>query len=248
MPEVFDDMTVREKTQTEYLRTGVINSLRNVYALADKAARLEFLLLRLHSGSMVDVAAVLCLSRWIGQLWPFTKTKLTNQVVLRSKDSTFDLDDIIQFLYETVNNEDSRYYYILTRLAPLRPTLPRHTFVFDYSLRLDFAWREIFFDTNTGCKDRYSDLIVDQARALFPVLDLKWQTRRTLQQGLRHIADSYPQYKPILQFIVAMAISILILRCTVVPTCSSADTTKSKALLHRAFQLSMRVPRSKAVL
>lgn len=68
MPEVFDDMTAAQKTDTEDLRTGVINSLRKIYTRADRVVCLDGLLLRLHTGSMIDVAIVLCLGRWIERL------------------------------------------------------------------------------------------------------------------------------------------------------------------------------------
>ena len=76
MPEVFDDMVVAERAETEGLRTGVINALRTVYMCADKVVCLDGLLLRLHSGGMVDVAVILCLGYWIIRLWLFTETKL----------------------------------------------------------------------------------------------------------------------------------------------------------------------------
>ena len=198
MPELFDDMTAAEKTQTEGLRTGVINSLRNIYMRADKVVCLDSLLLRLHSGGMVDVAVTLCLGRWIGRLWPFTEAKLAKRIVLRTEDSTFNLDHIIRFLYETVINDDSRYYAILTRLAPLRATPPKHVFVLGSPPRPDSTGRNVFLDIYTGGEDRYSDVDIDQARILFPVLDLKWHTGWTLQQGLRHIVDKYRDDKGIL--------------------------------------------------
>ena len=38
MPEVFEDMTAAEKAQTETVRTGVINSLNNIYTRAKKVS------------------------------------------------------------------------------------------------------------------------------------------------------------------------------------------------------------------
>lgn len=192
MPEVFDDMTATEKAQTENLRTGVINSLNNIYTRADKVVCLDSLLLRLHSGGMIDVAVILCLSRWITRLWPFTETKIAKRLVLRTEDSTFDLDDILKFLYEVVNNEDHRYFPILARLVPLRPVPWGHTSWVASLTEANPQANPVFYDVCSGCENRYSDVDIDQARVLFPLLKLKWQTGWTLQQGLRHIADSYP--------------------------------------------------------
>lgn len=199
MPEVFDDMTAAEKAETEELRTGVINSLRNVYLRADKVVCLDGLLLRLHSGGMIDVAIILCLGWWIGRLWPFTETKLARRVILKTEDSAFELDDILKFLCETVNNEDHRYFTLLARLYPLRPTPAGHEHWGGSPLRPDSRDRELFVDIYYGCQNRYCDVPIDEARALFPVLDLEWQTGWTLDQGLRHIAGSYPNDKDILQ-------------------------------------------------
>ena len=194
MPEVFDDMTAAEKAETEELRTGVINSLRNVYMRADKVVCLDGLLLRLHSGGMIDAAIVLCLGRWIGRLWPFTETKLAKRLILKTEDSTFDLDEILFLLYKIVTNEDHRYHNLFMRLRPLRPDR--------YSLglpRSDARDQELFNDIYHGCYNRQCDISVDQARALFPVLDLKWQTGWTLDQGLKHIASCCPDAKDFLQ-------------------------------------------------
>lgn len=195
MPEVFDDMTAAEKAQTENLRTGVINCLHSIYTRADKVVCLDGLLLRLHSGGMIDVAVILCLSRWVTRLWPFTETKLAKRLVLRTEDATFDLDNIVEFLYEVVNNEDDRYFSIFTRLAPLRPVPQGHRNWAVSPPETSPQTAQIFHDIYTGCENRYSDVDIDQARAIFPVLKLTWQTGWTLKQGLRHIADSYPNDK-----------------------------------------------------
>ena len=195
MPEVFDDMSAAEKTQTENLRTGVINNLHSIYTRADKVVCLDGLLLRLHSGGMIDVAVILCLSRWITRLWPFAEGKLAKRLVLRTEDATFDLDDILEFFYEVVSNDEHRYFPIFTRLAPLRPVPQGHRNWADSAMETSPQTTQIFHDIYAGCENRYSDVDIDQARALFPVLKLRWQTGWTLKQGLRQIADSYPKDK-----------------------------------------------------
>jgi len=199
MPESFDDMTAAQKAETEELRTGVINSLRNIYTRADKVVCLDGLLLRLHSGGMIDVAVVLCLGRWIQRLWPFTETKLAKRVILKTEDSSFDLDTIIDLLFKTINNEDHRYFPLFIRLRPLRPVPPGQEHWIGHPLRPNLREPNLFVDIYTGTENRQCDVEIDQARALFPVLDLKWVNGWTLQQGLRHIAVSYPEERDILQ-------------------------------------------------
>jgi hypothetical protein len=49
-----------------------------------------------------------------------------------------------------------------------------------------------------GCENRYTDVELDQARALYPILDLEWMKGWSLKEGFRHIqkafsgADRYP--------------------------------------------------------
>ena len=198
MPEVFDEMTSKEKLDIEELRTGVINSLHNVYTRADKVIILDSLLLRLKSGGMIDAAVILCLGLWAQRLWPFIEIKLVKRVVLKTEDSSFDLDTIMEFLYQTIENENHRYFPLFARLMPLR-TEPAGQLRWIYSpLRPNIRGPNLFVDLYTGTVDRNCDVEVDHARALFPLLDLKWQTGWTLEQGLRHIAESFPDERDIL--------------------------------------------------
>lgn len=195
MPEIFEDMTVTERVDTEALRTGVINCLHTIYTRADRVVCLDSLLLRLSSGSKVDVAVILSLSRWIGRLWPFTEMKLAKRVVLKTEDAAFDLDEIIAFFYETINNEDHRYFHLFARLAPSRPVPPGFRNWLGYLAGPDSYEPEIFPEIYYGCENRLCDVEVDQARALFPILNLRWIPGWTLQQGLNHIAESNPDDK-----------------------------------------------------
>ena len=199
MPEVFDDMTAAEKVQTENVRTGVINSLNNIYTRAEKVVCLDSLLLRLHSGGMIDAVVILCLSRWLTRLWSFAEAKLAKRVVLKTEDSAFDLDEILRFLYDVVSNDDHRYFPIFTRLVPLRPVPPGHRSKTSPPQEIKVQASKIFHDIYLGCENRNTDVDIDQARALFPVLNLEWQTGWTLDQGLRHIANAYPNEKAALQ-------------------------------------------------
>ncbi|KAL8967834.1 MAG: hypothetical protein Q9197_005207 [Variospora fuerteventurae] len=198
MPAVYEDMSTTEKANIETLRTGIINCLHAVYSRADKVVCLDGLLLRLQSGSMVDVAVILSLGRWINRLWPFTETKLAKRVILKTEDAAFDLDEIITFLYETVYNEDHRYFHIFARLAPLRPVPLGFRIWLDYLARPGTSEPDLFREIYSGCENRLCDVEIDQARALFPVLGLKWIAGWTLQEGLHHIADTYPDDKELL--------------------------------------------------
>ncbi len=53
-------------------------------------------------------------------------------------------------------------------------------------------------DIYSGTSSRACDVDIHEARVLFPVLDLKWVSGWTLQQGMRHIAESYPEEQDVL--------------------------------------------------
>lgn len=195
MPEVYEDVSPTAKANTEALRTGIINCLQTIYTRADRVVCLDSLLLRLQSGSMVDVAVTLSLGRWINRLWPFTETKLAKQVILKTEDAAFDLDEMIAFFYETINNEDHRYFHLFARIAPLRPVPSGFRNWLGYLSQPGSYEPDIFREIYWGCENRLCDVDVDQARALFPVLGLKWVSGWTLQQGLHHITEEYPKDK-----------------------------------------------------
>jgi hypothetical protein len=50
------------------VRVQIINRLRGVYERTDQVIVLDSLLPRLHTGNMVDVAAILAPSRWMNRL------------------------------------------------------------------------------------------------------------------------------------------------------------------------------------
>lgn len=182
-----------EKQEIENLRTGVINNLHTIYTSATKIVVLDSFLLRLHSGGMIDAAIILCLGRWITRLWTLTEAKLAKKLILKTEDSIFDLDDILLFLYDQINNEENRYFKIFTRLVYLRPTPPGHQHKVYHPLKPGLRTRDLFVDIYESQLNRYDDVSIDQARALFPLLGLKWQTGWTLQDGLRYIAQSYQE-------------------------------------------------------
>ena len=199
MPEVFEEMTDTEKRQTEELRTGVINSLRQVYMQADKILILDSLLLRLQTGSLIDAAIVLTLGRWITRLWTYTEVRLAKKVLLRTGDSAFDLDEIILYISRAINNTDHRYHPLLSRLTPLRPTAPGGQRKVSASLRPGERQPHILADIYDGCENRYCDVDIDRIRVLYPILDLEWQTGWTLQEGVDCVKAAFPEHLDILR-------------------------------------------------
>ena len=104
----------------------------------------------------------------------------------------------LQFLYQIVSNENHPYFPILTRLAPLRPSPLWYQYRVTSPPRPNQIERNVFVDIYSCTSCRADDVDIDEARALFPVLDLKWVSGWTLQQEMRQIADSYPEEQDIL--------------------------------------------------
>lgn len=198
MPEIYEDMSDAEKEQTESLRVKIINQLRGIYQRADNVIVFETLLLRLHTMSMIDVAVILSLSRWMTRLWCLTESRLGKSVVIKTSDGAFDLDEILDFLHESVNNENHKYYCLLSRLSRLRQPSPQNVGMIRSHLREQVAEQPLLVQVYHGSENRYTDVEVDQARALYPILDLQWTHGWNLKDGLRHIQESFPQEKDIL--------------------------------------------------
>jgi hypothetical protein len=182
MPEVLEDMSPAQKDEIERLRVGIINCLHSIYTRADKIVAIDTSLLRLSTRSPVDVAVVLCLSFWMTRLWTYTEARLARKVILKTRDFTFDLDTVIGFLGRTVLNDQSRYYALAYRLLHLR----------DGSLE-GYPPTSVMENAYLGGENRYTNVEVDAARALFPLLKLKWEHGWTLTQGLSKIVEAYPE-------------------------------------------------------
>jgi hypothetical protein len=180
-PEVLEDISSAQKDEIQGLRVGIINCLHSIYTKADKIVAIDTLLLRLSTRSPVDVAVVLCLSLWMTRLWTYTEARLARKVILKTRDFSFDLDAVMEFLGKAVLNDQHRYYALLRRLLPLRDESPH-----------GLPPSPIIQSAYSGGENRYTDVEVDKARALFPLLNLKWEHEWTLQQGLLKIVEAYP--------------------------------------------------------
>ena len=198
MPEVFEDMDAAQKLQTERLRIDIINSLHTIYTRADKVMIIDSALLRLNTSSLVDAAYVLTLGYWMTRLWPMTECWLARKVLLKTEDQSFDLDVIIDYLARMINNDRHRYYPLLARLTPLRPTPPWSERLITYGDRNN-PDAQTFNDICRACETRYTNIDIDIAKVLFPLLDLKWDYNWTLEDGLRRIEEIFPDQLQLLR-------------------------------------------------
>ena len=194
MPGVFEDMDAAQKLQTERLRIDIINSLNTIYCRADKLMIIDSSLLRLKTSSLVDAAYVLTMGYWMTRLWPMTESWLARKVLLKTEDQSFDLDVIIDYLARMINNDQHRYYPLLARLSPLRPTPPWSERLITYGDNSN-PDSQTFNRIYRASETRYTSAEIDIARVLFPLLNLKWDYEWNLEDGLRHIEEKFPDQR-----------------------------------------------------
>ena len=193
MPEVFEDMDAAQRSQTEQLRIDIINNLHTIYTRAEKVVIVDSALMRLNTSSLVDAAVVLSLGYWMTRLWPMTECWLASKVLLKTEDQSFDLDVIIDYLARTINNDQHRYFPLLSRLTPLRPTPPWSERLIIYGDSKN-PESQTFNDICRASETRYTNVEIDVAMVLFPLLNLKWEYEWTLEDGLHHIERRYPDH------------------------------------------------------
>lgn len=179
MPEVLEDMSGSEQEVVEKLRVGVINCLHDIYSRADKVVILDSMALQLQTGSVVDVAVTIACGYWITRMFTYSEARLAKQAFIRTQNGFVDLDDVVDFLQENCKDDKHRYYGLMKRMVWLRPRRGAGSITMD--------------DIYQGCLDRYTNVDVDQARALYPLLNLKWEVGWTLRQGLAHITATFPE-------------------------------------------------------
>ena len=198
MPQVFEDMDAAQKSQTERLRIDIINNLHTIYTRSDKVMIVDSALMRLNTSSLVDAAVILSLGYWMTRLWPMTECWLAPKVLLKTDDQSFDLDVIIDYLARTINNDEHRYYPLLKRLTSLRPTPPWSERLFVYG-DPQIPESQMFNDICRASETKYTQVQIDIAKVLFPLLNLRWEYEWTVEDGLHHIEGTYPDQSQLLR-------------------------------------------------
>ena len=191
IPEILEDMDQQKKLETERLRTECLNNLRSIYSKADACLVFDTTLLRLHTESVVDAAAVLILSYWPCRIWCLTEAILAPKILLQTATRDFDLDHIMDFLDEFVPNDQHRYFPLFLRLHRIRPGNPP-------LLAPKSLTGEIMLSPSPMARIYHSvingttDVELDLARAIFPILDVRWTSGWTLTQGFEKVLQTYP--------------------------------------------------------
>ena len=196
MPQVLEDMDGTTVQSIERTRIDMINQLGDICKRADCVIIVDSALLRLDSASMIDAAAILSVGFWMHRLWPMVECRLGNKVILKTHEGSFDLDMIIHRLNQETFNEEHRYYPLLQRLTPLRPTP-------DWGDRRVYSTDThddtCFQDAYSAGEGRHTNVDIDNIRVLFPLLGLKWEYGWTREDGMNYIAEHLPEEKETLR-------------------------------------------------
>ncbi|EFQ34204.1 monocarboxylate transporter [Colletotrichum graminicola M1.001] len=179
MPEVLEDMSPQQQSETKALRVGVINNLNSIYRNADKVVVLDSLVLQLKTGSLVDVAVVLCLGRWITRMWTLAEARLGRRVLIKTEDGETDLDEVIALLEGDMLGPSPRYDGLAKTLSAKRGNIPLRT-------RYDLA------DLTAAYKFGQTGEAIDNVRSVYPLLDLKWEVGWDERQAVLNLKETLP--------------------------------------------------------
>ncbi|KAK1983983.1 monocarboxylate transporter [Colletotrichum cereale] len=179
MPEVLEDMSLQQQSEMEALRVGVINNLNSIYRNADKVVVLDSLALQLKTGSLVDVAVVLCLGRWVTRMWTLAEARLGRKVLIKTEDGVADLDEVIALLEGDVLDSDPRYAGLAQTLSAKRGATPPQA-------KYDLA------DLTAAYKFAQTGEAIDNVRSAYPLLNLAWEVGWNERQAVLNLKKTLP--------------------------------------------------------
>ena len=186
MPEILEDMSEQERRETERLRVGVINSFATICRGADQVVVLDSLVMKLETGSPVDVAIVLCLGGWITGMWALTEARLAHRIVIKTGNGEMDLDEMIEILLHFATEPTHRYFNIAKALFGWRGDITSR----DVRCQLE--------DLVQSYRHAYTGEDIDTVRAAFPLLGLTWEAGWTKEDGLRFLISQLSDESPLL--------------------------------------------------
>ncbi|KAF2236917.1 hypothetical protein EV356DRAFT_38697 [Viridothelium virens] len=128
----------------------------------------------------------------------FTEVQMARKVTLRTKDAESDLDKIVDYLDQMINNDGNRYLRLHTRVARLRKDTSGDCTHIGSPLRPESQKSNWLAEAFHGTENRSAGDAVDDARALFSILDMKWDNHWNMLEGFDHIAEAFPSVKDIL--------------------------------------------------
>lgn len=186
MPEILEDMSEAEKEETEKLRVGVVNNLTSIYRGADRTIVLDSLVMQLKTGSLIDVAVVLCLGRWTSRMWSVAEGRLGKRILVKTGDGETDLDEIISLLHEIATDPSHRYFDLAKTLHGIRGN------------RASRDTRCSLAELVKAYRFAYTGEDADSVRAAYPLLGLSWHPGWGQNEGMRNLITQLSDESPLL--------------------------------------------------
>ena len=136
----------------EMLTVALINSMPQVYGLAEAVLIFDATVLQLHSTDLVEVAVVLACGKWATRVWTYQEIKLANRAVVVTATGGIEFLDMIAQLKSLSALDKAQYDQLYLWLAIMAKS-DQH--------------RLTIRDLVTACAQRKSGMDIDYARAFF---------------------------------------------------------------------------------
>ena len=162
--------------EDDMLTIDVINAMPKIYSHADAVVIIDALVLQLHTQNSVDVAVAVACGKWATRVWTYQEIKLASRALILTASGYLEYSSVVDTLSTLKATNHSRYHSLWLRLA---------------SMMKDEAAGISIPDIIMSCGARKSGQDVDYARAFFPVLDLKWESGMTREEGMQKIYTTY---------------------------------------------------------
>ncbi|KAH8687442.1 hypothetical protein BGZ60DRAFT_522102 [Tricladium varicosporioides] len=180
-------------TFEENTKVALINQMATIYERAEFVVVFDALVMNLPSTDPIDVAFALCCGKWRARLWTFQEAKLAYKIVVLTKTGVVDYHELINKLGAMAGfDKQHRRMEATSQATPEQQRLAKGPY---FALRYLVRWPDVgtsLVDIVRACTVRDVSYEIDNARALYPSLGLKW-TEMTREEGIARIHYSRPE-------------------------------------------------------
>ena len=162
--------------EDDMLTNDVINAMPKIYSRADTVLIIDALVLQLHTQSPIEVAVALICGKWVTRVWTYQEIKLASRALILTASGYFDYQSVVDTLSSLKATNHSRYHSLWIRLARMMK---------DEAVGISIP------DIIMSCGARKTGQDVDYARAFFPVLNLKWESGMTREEGMQKMYGEF---------------------------------------------------------
>ncbi|KAF4635468.1 hypothetical protein G7Y89_g2619 [Cudoniella acicularis] len=174
-------------TFEENIKVALINQMATIYERARCVVVMDALVMKMPSTDPFDVAFALCCGKWRARLWTFQEAKLAFKVVVLTGSGVVDYHELVNTLGAMAGfDKQHRKTEGDSDATPDQRRLAKQPY---FALRYLVRWPNVgmtLVDLVRACTVRDVSYEIDNARALYPSLGLKW-TEMTREEGIAKI-------------------------------------------------------------